>query len=375
MALLTSMSAGCAEPPFTLAIDDLPVIKLPDGAQEALPSPGPLDSPVLSNDGRRLAVQVRIYEDPFLPYEIYDLGVAERGASGKWSPLAIVDRGRYARWLGHMQMPVQPAFDAAGHRLYLTRIHFDSLLSIPSFWSMRSWVSRVPWRGGTEERVIEHGDWGLDATELIQHARLSPDGRWLAFYTRVHPRTQGVYLLDLASGERYRLSAEHDKHPTWSPDGKRLYFHHAQGGKRHRFDFFGSGVERSVLGWFELEFADGGLKGWRRVLMDDLDGNFVYHKHPVELPGTDLLFFHGEKRPGGDKHLMVRRATPGSRVHVIEPSWRGEKLKEAKHPCASFETRDLLFIAKPKGGKEYDRLLRLTDAALDEIQRRATAAP
>ncbi len=363
-----ALLAGCVgegQPAFS--IEELPVIDLPD-AVEVLRAPAPLDSPVLSNDGRRLAVQVLIYEDPFLPYEIFDLGVAERSASGKWSPLAIVDHGRYVPLLGHMHMPVQPAFDAGGSRLYLTRIHFDSILSIPLYWSLRSWVEKTPWRGGPPERVVKHTDWGLKATELIQHARLSPDGRWLTFYTRVHAATQGVYLLDLGSGEQYRLSDQHDKHPTWSPDGRRIYFHHALGGKRHRFDFFGAGVERSVLGWFDLDFSGGALKSWRRVLMDELDGTFVYHKHPAILPGTDLVFFHGEKKPGGDKHLMVRRAVPGSPVYVLEPRWRGEKLEEAKHPCASFETRDLIFIAKPKGGKEYDLLLGLTEQALRTVQ-------
>jgi hypothetical protein len=367
-AALLAILVGCAEQQAVFRIDDLPVIKLPGGAVQVLAAPAPLDTPVLSNDGRRLAVQVQIYEDPFLPYEIYDVGVAERNAAGRWSPLEIVDRGRYAPYLGHMQMPIQPAFDAGGTRLYLTRIHFDSMLSIPSFWSVRSWIEEIPWRGGAAERVIEPADWGIPATELLQHARLSPDGRRLAFYTRVHPGTQGVYLLDLRSGKHYRLSAEHDKHPTWSPDGRRLYFHLTQGGKRHRFDVLGSGVERSVLGWFELDFAGGGLEGWRRVLMDELNGEYVFQKHPVVLPGTDLVFFHGQSRPDGDKHLMVRRAAPGSRVYVLSPTWAGGKLKEAKHPCASFETSDLMFIAKPKGGKDYSLLLRLTDDALRKIE-------
>jgi len=52
--------------------------------------------------------------------------------------------------------------------------------------------------------LIDHHHWGFDATELIQHARVSPDGRWLTFYLRVFDATQGIHLLDLRTGRHSR---------------------------------------------------------------------------------------------------------------------------------------------------------------------------
>jgi dipeptidyl aminopeptidase/acylaminoacyl peptidase len=173
----------------------------------------------------------------------------------------------------------------------------------------------------------------------------------------------------LQSGARFRLSEEHDKHPTWSPDGRRIYFHTAVGGKRHRFDFFARGVERAVLGFYQMHFEDGRFSGCDRVLVNELADDFVYHKHPTIVAGTGLLFFHGRLKPGGKMKLMVSRDEPGSQVFVVKPTLDGEALKALKHPCSSFERADLVFIAKPKGDDDYNMLLALTEEALGEIAR------
>ncbi len=369
MALtLLPVLAGCAHagaPAFVHP--DVPVIDLPDGAVEILPGTGVLDSPVLSPDGKRLAVQVEIYRDPALPYEVYSIAVAEQDASGKWQKAEIIQNGVYKKFLGRMEMPIQPSFDETGERIVLTQIRFDSGLSIPWAHTMRSWVERIPWKGGPAERLIEHGDWGMQPTELLQHARVSPDGRWLTFYTRVHEPTQGVHLLDLRTGAHHRLSTTHDKHPTWSPDGRRIYFHTAVGGKRHRFDLFASGEERAVLGFFELKIENDKLVGWERRLYDELGDRFIYHKHPSEVAGTGLLFFHGRLEPDGNMKLMVRSTEPGSAPFVVRPKWQSKNLKAAKHPCSSFKQADLIFIAKPKKEKKYRLLMSLTPDALKKV--------
>jgi hypothetical protein len=359
--------SGTQRPEFVYT--ELPVIRLENGAVEIVPGTGVLDSPVLSADGERLAVQVEVYEDPVLPYEIYSLGVAEKDQWGNWGRVAIIREGVYRKWGGRMEMPIQPSFDDTGERLVLTQIEFDSILSIPSVGSVCSWVERIGWRGGEPEILVEHQDWGLRRNELIQHARVSPDGRWLAFYVRVHKATQGIYLLDLHRRRHYRLSEYHDKHPTWDPSGHRIYFHHVTGGARHRFDFFTRGQERAVIGYIELHLRDGRLVDWERHLMDELNGEFIYHKHPTEVAGRGLLFFHGRLKPEGKMKLMVRYNEPGSQIYVIEATCGGKKLKAVKHPCSSLEVADLVFIGKAKGSKDYSLLLALTDEALAEIRR------
>jgi hypothetical protein len=368
--VVSSVHFGCAtEPRVAFVVDEPRVIDLPDGAVELLPDSGVFDSPVLSPDGKRLAVQVEVYRDRVLPYEIYSLGVAERNDAGRWSDLEIIREGIYKKYLGRMENPIQPSFDQTGDRLVLTHLQFDSVLSIPSVLSIRTWIERVPWRGGDTERLIEGGDWGLRLNEIIQHARISPDGRWLTFYVRVHEHTQGVYLLDMTTGEHHRLGSTHDKHPTWAPSGRRIYFHTVIGGKRHRFDFFAAGEERSYLGYYALKFEGDRLIGWDRHLFDEPDEHFVYHKHPAEVAGTGLLFFHGRLEPEDNMKLMVRKADPGSEVFVVKTYWQGKRLKAAKHPCSSFKVADLVYIGKPKGEKTYRLMMSLTEPGLAEVRR------
>lgn len=375
--LVTGWVAGCASTaPKLLTLPDLPRIEITDGLEEILPGTGILDTPVLSNDGQRLTVQTQVYEDPVLPYEVYSLAVAQRDDAGAWQPARIIRKGNYRAYLGRMSMPIQPAFDETGDELVFTHIEFDSLLSIPLAGSLRSWLATIPFAGGNPESIVEYPDFDLEPTELIQHARISPDGRWLTFYTRVHEHTQGVYLLNRHTGAKYRLSPHHDKHPTWSPDGKRIYFHTVVGGARHRFDFFAVGQEIAVLGYYDMTFEGDKLIDWQRKLFDPIDTDtYIYHKHPAEVPGTGLLFFHGEEEPDGKKRIMVRRAECGSPVYVLDLYWQGKKLKKAKHPCASFTTRDMIFIAKPKGSKTYHLLMNLKDDALTRIERLVNALP
>ena len=76
------LAAGCVETPqIERVCDEPPVIDLPDGAVQMVPKITGWDSPVLSSDGKRLAVQVEVYGDPVLPYEIFSLGVTEKDAS------------------------------------------------------------------------------------------------------------------------------------------------------------------------------------------------------------------------------------------------------------------------------------------------------
>ena len=101
-------SLGCAGRETEFTHCESPVIELPDGAVRLMPSAAALDSPVLSPDGNRLAVQLEVYEDPVLPYEIYSLAVAERDVSGRWSALDLIQHGVYKKYTGRMEMPIQP---------------------------------------------------------------------------------------------------------------------------------------------------------------------------------------------------------------------------------------------------------------------------
>jgi len=348
---------------------EYPVIKLSDRAVEILPGTGALKAPVLSPDGNRLAVQVELYRDSVLPYEIYSVAASQKNQDGEWEPALLSRPGVHKRYLGRMEMANLPSFDHTGQSIIYTHIQLGSFLSIPSALSLRSWIGRIPWGGGEAKCLLKPEDLKLAPSELLQHPRISPDGNWLTFYTRMNKKYQGIYLWNMKTSQQIRVSSNFDKHPTWSPDGKRIYFHHQIGGGRHRFDLFADQAEHAVLGFIELEFdASGKLASWQRHLLDDVDDRFIYHKHPTEVYGTNLLFFHGQLKPEGKKKLMVRRAEPGSQVYVVKPKWSEGKLKELKHPCSSWQKADLVFLARGKGAKRYNLLMMLTDQALGKIK-------
>ncbi len=366
---LLVLGGACAPPaarPF--ARPDYPEIKV-EGLIEVAAHDGNWDSPAFSPDGSRIVVQREWYVDPVLPYEVCDVSVVERDAAGRWGePRDLVD-GVYHRWAGRMVLPVQASFDHVGARVLYTRIWFDSLLSVPWMGTIRSHVESLPFEGGDRRTLIQRFDWGFKPTELIQHARVSPDGRYLAFYTREDPADEGVYLLDQTTGARFRLSHAFDKHPTWSPDGQRLYFHTVTDAPRGRFDPAANALnERSALGVFELSGLDDGAPTWTRRVFDAFeDGVFIYHKHPAEIPGTDLLVFHGRTKPDGKQRLFVRRRDPGSPVYELDLRWQGESLKAAKHAAASRMQRDVAFVAKLKGEDDYRHLMILPAAAIEAI--------
>ncbi len=369
-ALLVGVAFGGCSVSRTERFADrvLPVIELPDGAIEIVSDTEEIESPALSPDGRRVAVQVVEYRHRWLPYEVCSIAVSELHEVNHWSPLEIIRWGKHQPYLGRMELPVQPSFDETGEHLLLTHIEFQSGLGIPWISTTRSWVERIPWNGGVAKREIEYRDWHLAPTELLQHARISPDGVWLVFYTRERIRDQGVYLLNRRTGKHYRLCDQRDKHPTWDPTGRRIYFHHVEGGKRRRFDPFARGTERSVLGFFDLRIEQERLLGYERHLMDEMGDEYFYDKHPTEVAGTGLLFFHGRKHPGGKMKLMVRAVTPGSQVYIVKPRLNGKVLKAAKHACSSYRMANLVFVGKVKGERTYRMLLSLTGEAMDLIR-------
>ena len=371
--LCISFVAGCVNKPASiLHYPKYGKIKLSEGISEISPGFGIWESSALSPDGSRVVGQVELYRDPVLPYEVCSIAVANRDGAGIWQNARIVSKGVYKKYAGRMELPVQPSFSATGNELVITRITFESLLSIPALSSIRSWVETIPWQGGQSSMLLTHDQWALKATELLQHARYSPDGRYLAFYTREHEKDQGIYLLDTETGRHYRLSDSLDKHPTWAPNGKRLYFHHAKGGRRSRFDPLAGGIEQSVIGFFDFKTDEQGTLSWNRRLMDEPDDTYRYHKHPAEVPGTNLLFFHGATKPDGKKKLMVRLKEPGSEVFTLKLKYQGESLKEAKHPASSFEKTDLIFVAKNKGEKKYFHLLEMSEQKIRELEKQLT---
>jgi hypothetical protein len=76
--------------------------------------------------------------------------------------------------------------------------------------------SIMSFTGGAPHRVVGPGPvWG---------GRLSPDGRWLAYYTLESGRFD-VYVTPFPEGRtRWLISDDGGRDPTWGPDGREVYY-------------------------------------------------------------------------------------------------------------------------------------------------------
>lgn len=215
---------------------------------------------------------------------------------------------------------------------------------------------------GKVVKKIKPKDIGLENNMIfLKHPRISPDGLWLTFYLE-DKSAQGIYLTHLQNGKIYKLSNQYDKHPTWTPDGKKILFH-------YQIDANEQNPEQAYLGYINVALeANGTLKRSQRILLDDPKKvGFKYQKHPAIITGTNLVIFHGEVAPGEKKSLFVRKLQPGSesielKLELID----GTKITKAKHPATGSYTNPVVFIGKTKDAKD-DMVLMLTDRAIKQI--------
>jgi len=177
----------------------------------------------------------------------------------------------------------------------------------------------------------------------------SPDGRKIAFMAEM-----GIYILDLETGERRRISPRNscDTYPSWSPDGRKITFESilpgpnaeifmcdADGGNRIRLTRHPSPDQQPVFtpdgrevvfisrrdgppGLFILNLSD------RSVERLPVRGEIEAIWNPAVSPDGGMIAFKGHERLD----------PPGSwNIYVMDfPSGRGlRKLGEGNSPCWS----------------------------------------
>lgn len=188
---------------------------------------------------------------------------------------------------------------------------------------------------------------GLKKPEMLKHARVSPDGKWMTFYAHGHEDQRGIYVYNFATKRSHHLGLTDDKHPTWTPDGTKILFHQQEGG--NAFVDYG-GEEKSLLGYYDLKADANDNLTATRFLMDSKRNQFHYHKHPSVYPGTDLVFFHGVLEPGSSKKLLVRKLGVDTKIFKISDIMIDDlELKGTKHANSSLAANGLFFIAREKG--------------------------
>jgi Tol biopolymer transport system component len=192
-------------------------------------------NPVIAPDGS-LRVAVDRYEPATDRYRI--VTIDDRGRE---TTLTHNERQRFAsfspdgKWIAYMRI------GATGSELRRTRVDGsggDQLIAASP--SSRTDDARIPLDWSSDGRYIIcslEGDlWALPLAEpsaLLQltrtaaferTARLSRDGRWLA-YTSVEGAETAVWVQDFPAGERKsKISADSVHGPSWRADGKELYY-------------------------------------------------------------------------------------------------------------------------------------------------------
>lgn len=206
--------------------------------------------------------------------------------------------------------------------------------------------------------ILTSKDFGLPKSEMLKHSRVSPDGKWLSFYTHTYKEQRGIYLYNFTTKKTYHLAVEDDKHPTWTPDGSKILFHHQRGGDAHTDEEVS--IEEARLGYYDLKF-DGDNVAWQRVLIDPADGPAVYHKHASVYSGTDIVFFHKKHREDkkgkielSSSSLYARKVEVNSPVYKIKGLYAEDSLevKIMKHTAsaATLKKQSGIFFV----GKEED---------------------
>lgn len=196
-------------------------------------------------------------------------------------------------------------------------------------------------------------DFGLKKPEMLKHARISADGKLLTFYTHGYEDQRGVYVYDFATKITQHLGLSDDKHPTFTPDSTKILFHMQSGG--NSFNGYGQS-ERSMIGYYDLQNLNESGKPQRIMMDENVEAStYVYHKHPMVYPGTDLLFFHAMASPEGAKKIYVRQLAPNSQIYKLSDIISGQtELKGVKHINSSINGDGIYFIAKESGAPKYE---------------------
>ncbi|MBT3982170.1 MAG: hypothetical protein HOE90_12500 [Bacteriovoracaceae bacterium] len=220
-------------------------------------------------------------------------------------------------------------------------------------------------------------DFGIEKNILLKHAQVSPDGKWLTFYTRGIYEKRGVMVYNLETEKAYHLGAFDDKHPTWTPDGKKILVHFQRGGNSSMTTE--SGQEEAFIAFYNLEISGNELVSFNRETMDDTATEYyTYQKHPSVTADGKYLFYHSKKTPFERSHIHVRRFEPGSTEYSLRfTTMGGNEIKKSKHLTEAKKTKDIFFVGKErktqtekdakKEVEKFDAIYQVPDARITEL--------
>jgi hypothetical protein len=227
---------------------------------------------------------------------------------------------------------------------------------IPQFATLRASLVDVTEPGQIVDTVLSALDVGLPFGEIPEGQRYSPDGRRVVFFARQLPADQGLYHYDVATRTLSRLTTELDKDPTFSADGKTIYFHTQVGDEQQGI------AETDTLGALTLRVSGSQVTGVRSRI-EPAPGLFAFEQHPTPIVGSDVLWFHTRQSAGAPNMLAVRRSCAAGRLELgLEVD--GRPIIDAKRPASARYTRDVTFMGKFEGDVNY-RIFAIDDVIVD----------
>ena len=235
------------------------------------------------------------------------------------------------------------------------------------------------------------GKLGFTSKTFLEHPRVSPDNKYITFYTQGDAKTEGVYVYNQETKKTYYMGNYADKHPTWSSDGKRIFFHE-QGAepttKQVKIKDYPytkevpAKEEIARIGYYDVNFgADGSVspvsQGSKRTIVGDKDqamgGKYIYQKHPapISTPEGDFVYFHAKQTPDGSKSIGVLDVNhPDHAPIFLKMQYEGNKIKHAEHvDVASSPTSGLHFVARDGEDGKEDQLFEVDAAARQQVEK------
>ena len=211
-----------------------------ESAQSALRSVEPIISPSWAPNGNQLAYVSFESRKPVVYVHDVDTGKRRLVANFKgsnsapaWSPdgktlaltlsrdggsqLFLLDVGSSSaeprRLATSTAIDTEPVFTADGRLIYFVSDRGGS----PQ-------IYKIPTTGGSAERVTFTGSYNISPT-------LSPDGRWLAYISRVAGAFK-LHVQDLSSGQAFALTdTTADENPSFAPNGRMIMYATQQQGR------------------------------------------------------------------------------------------------------------------------------------------------
>ncbi|MGE0885602.1 MAG: S41 family peptidase [Blastocatellales bacterium] len=164
----------------------------------------------------------------------------------------------------------------------------------------------------------------------------SPDGKWIAYSKSDETRNTDVYLIPSVGGEERKATFDSysDNNPRFSPDGKKLFFVHNEGG-----GFGGGGGDRSGVQIHVIALE-----------RQDRDPNDPEER--AEADQADSQSDAGARRPGG----AAQRNQPPKDVNI---DWAGLKRRTrqvTRMPFGAFsytiapDSRTIVFVTSEPAG-------------------------